>query len=250
LPGSRHYRRARGPKSQGNPKEIPVFETPLRVRFGPFTVDTETRQLLRDNSDLHLSTKAFDLLCGLVEHRPKVLDKAALQARLWPDTYVVDGNLNVLVAEIRRVLDDDAREPRFIRTVHGVGYAFCAEVSDGAAPRPVARSMPCWLAADSRTYRLAEGDTLVGRDPDCDVWLDSPSVSRRHARLAVDSAARRVWLEDLDSKNGTFKGEAPVHGRVELSHGDVLTFGSVEATLHSWHADTAAETKRIARKPR
>ena len=221
----------------------------MRVRFGPFTVDTEARQLLRETSGLHLSTKAFDLLCGLVEHRPKVLDKAALHARLWPDTYVVDGNLNVLVAEIRRVLDDDAREPRFIRTVHGVGYAFCGEVSEEAPARSGAKAMPCWLVSGGRTYRLSDGDSLVGRDPDCDVWLDSPSVSRRHARIAVDGAARSVWLEDLDSKNGTFKGDAPVDGRIELAHGDVLTFGSVEVTLHSWHA-VAAETKRIARKPR
>ncbi len=216
------------------------------MRFGPFTVDTETRQLRRDNSDLHLSTKAFDLLCGLLEHRPKVLDKAALQARLWPDTFVVDGNLNVLVAEIRRVLDDDARDPRFVRTVHGVGYAFCGVASEGSN-KTGARSMPCWLAADGKTYRLAEGDTVVGRDPDCDVWLDSPSVSRRHALIVIDGSARQVWLEDLNSKNGTLKGDAPVHGRIELAHGDVLTFGSVEVTLHSWNADTAAETKRIAR---
>lgn len=222
----------------------------MRVRFGPFTVDTETRQLLRETSGLHLSTKAFDLLCALVEHRPRVLDKAALHARLWPDTFVVDGNLNVLVAEIRRVLDDDAREPRFVRTVHGVGYAFCGEGSEDAPARAAARPMPCWLASGGRTYRLAEGETLVGRDPDCDVWLDSPSVSRRHARIAIDGTARRVWLEDLDSKNGTFKGDAPVHDRIELAHGDVLTFGSVEATLHAWNAGTAAETRRIARKPR
>jgi DNA-binding winged helix-turn-helix (wHTH) protein len=222
----------------------------VRVRFGPFTVDTETRQLIRENADLHLSTKAFDLLCGLLEHRPKVLDKAALHARLWPDTFVVDGNLNVLVAEIRRVLDDDARDPRSIRTVHGVGYAFCGAVAEGSNARPAARPLPCWLAAGSTTYRLAEGDTLVGRDPDCDVWLDSPSVSRRHARLTVDAAARRVWVEDLNSKNGTFKGDAAVVERIELNHGDELTFGSVEVTLHSWNADTSAETRRISRKPR
>ena len=222
----------------------------MRVRFGPFTVDTDSRQLLRETTGLHLSTKAFDLLWSLLEHRPKVLDKAALHARLWPDTFVVDGNLNVLVAEIRRVLDDDAREPRYIRTVHGVGYAFCGEASEGSTGRPSSKTIPCWLAADSRTYRLAEGETLVGRDPDCDVWLDSPSVSRRHARITIDAASRRVWVEDLESKNGTFRGDSPVMERVELAHGDVLTFGSIEVTLHSWNADTAAETRRIARKSR
>ena len=66
----------------------------MRSRFGPFVLDPETRQLLRGDAVLHLSPKAFDLLGVLVEHRPKVLDKNDLQARLWPDTYVVEGNLN------------------------------------------------------------------------------------------------------------------------------------------------------------
>jgi DNA-binding winged helix-turn-helix (wHTH) protein len=219
----------------------------VRVRFGPFTVDTDTRQLLREDSDLHLSTKAFDLLCALIEHRPKVMEKAELQSRLWPDTYVVEANLNVLVAEIRRVLQDDARQPRYVRTVHGVGYAFCGA---GADSPQAARPMPCWLATGDRTYRLSEGASIVGRDPDCDVWLDSPSVSRRHARITVDGASRRVWLDDLDSKNGTLRGNDAVRDRVELTDGDRLAFGSVDVTLHSWNEATAAETRRIPRKRR
>jgi DNA-binding winged helix-turn-helix (wHTH) protein len=109
----------------------------VKARFGPFTLDTEARQLVRDGVELHLSPKAFDLLCGLVEQRPKVLDKSELQARLWPDTYVVEGNLNVLIGEIRRALGDAPRDPRFIRTVHGVGYAFCGHVenADDASSR-------------------------------------------------------------------------------------------------------------------
>jgi DNA-binding winged helix-turn-helix (wHTH) protein len=222
----------------------------VRVRFGPFTVDTDTRQLVREDSDLHLSTKAFDLLCALVEHRPKVMDKAELQSRLWPDTYVVEANLNVLIAEIRRVLGDAARQPRYVRTVHGVGYAFCGAVADTP---PAARPMPCWLASTERperTYRLGEGASIVGRDPDCQVWIDSPSVSRRHARITVDGAERRVWLDDLNSKNGTLRAGDAVRDRVELTDGDTLAFGSVEVTLHSWNEATAAETRRIPRKRR
>jgi DNA-binding winged helix-turn-helix (wHTH) protein len=220
----------------------------VRARFGPFTVDTDTRQLLRGESELHLSTKAFDLLCGLVEHRPKVMDKTELQSRIWPDTYVVEANLNVLIAEIRRVLDDDARQPRYVRTVHGVGYAFCGTVAD--APQPQAPTLPCWLSTAERIYRLSDGETIVGRDPGCQIWLDEPSVSRRHARIVVDGGSRRLWLDDLNSKNGTLRGTSLVSDRVELMDGDVLTFGSVELTLHAWNADTAAETKRISRKRR
>jgi len=89
----------------------------VRTRFGPFIVDSETRQLLHDQREVHLSPKAFDLLCVLIERRPKVIDKAELHTRIWPDTYVVDGNLNVLIGEIRRTISDTPQQQRFVRTV-------------------------------------------------------------------------------------------------------------------------------------
>jgi len=224
----------------------------VRVRFEPFTVDTDTRQLLRNASELHLSPKAFDLLCSLIEHRPRVVSKTDLYARLWPDTHVVDANLNVLIGEIRRALGDSARRPRFIRTVHGIGYAFsgsAAEVSD-ARSAAAAGQMACWVVARDRTFRLSEGENSVGRDPQSIVWLDSDSVSRRHALLVVDGSERRVWVEDLASKNGTRVDGRRLRGRVELSDGDEVTFGAVRVKLRSWSPSTAAETKRISRTRR
>lgn len=221
----------------------------MRLRFGPFILDTEARQLVRDGSELHLSPKAFDLLARLVEHAPRVLEKTELLTRIWPDTYVVEANLNVLIGEIRRALGDSVRQPRFIRTVHGVGYAFCGiatEVPKGPAARPT----PCWMVAKDRTFRLAEGENIVGRDPESAVWLDSDSVSRRHARIVVDSADRRVSLDDLASKNGTRVRGERVRERVALSDGDELVFGDVRVKLRSWGSAGAAETKRIARLKR
>ena len=69
----------------------------MRTRFGQFTVDSDTRQLLRDDADIHLSPKAFDLLWALIQERPRVIEKTELHARIWPDTYVSDANLNVLI---------------------------------------------------------------------------------------------------------------------------------------------------------
>jgi DNA-binding winged helix-turn-helix (wHTH) protein len=222
------------------------------VRFGPFTVDTDTRQVIREGSEVHLSPKAFDLLCRLIEHRPRVVEKTDLHNSLWPDTYVVDANLNVLIGEIRRALGDAAKQPLFIRTVHGVGYAFCGNAVDvtGAPLSAVVRQPACWVVAKDRTFRLSEGENLVGRDPECLVWLDSDSVSRRHARIVVDGAERRLWLDDLASKNGTTLRGQPVRDRVELSDGDELMFGAVRVKLRSWSSATAAETKRISRTKR
>jgi DNA-binding winged helix-turn-helix (wHTH) protein len=224
----------------------------LRVRFEPFTVDTDTRQLLRDGSELRLSPKAFDLLSSLIEQRPRVVSKTDLHTRLWPDTFVVEANLNVLIGEVRRALGDSARQPRFVRTVHGVGYAFCGRAAEQQEMRAPAtpRQTACWVIAKDGTYRLAEGENLVGRDPECAVWLDSDSVSRRHARIVVDGVDRRLWIEDLGSKNGTRVKGTRVHDRVELSDGDEPTFGAVRVKLRSWSSDTAAETKRISRAKR
>src|SRR6185436_21067967 len=97
---------------------------------------------------------------------------------------VVDANLTVLVAELRRALADDAREPRFIRTAHALGYSFCGDAADLDAPArgPGAGGARCWLMWNERAIVLNEGDSLIGRDPGCAVWLDAPGVSRRHAR--------------------------------------------------------------------
>jgi DNA-binding winged helix-turn-helix (wHTH) protein len=224
----------------------------VRVRFGPFTVDTETRQLLRDEVELHLSPKAFDLLRSLIEQRPRVVTKTDLHEALWTNTFVVEANLNVLIGEIRRALGDSARQPRFIRTVHGVGYAFSGSVSESkdAPTRVPARQSGCWIVAKDRTFRLAEGENIVGRDPQCIVWLDSDSVSRRHARITVDSAEGGLWLEDLASKNGTRVRGVRVRERVELRDGDEITFGAVRVKLRSSSSATAAETKRISRGKR
>jgi DNA-binding response OmpR family regulator len=56
----------------------------LTIRFGPFTLDLDTRQLTREHREIHLTPKTFDLLVTLASDRPKVLSKAALQERPWP----------------------------------------------------------------------------------------------------------------------------------------------------------------------
>src|SRR5688500_12614180 len=62
----------------------------VTIRFGPFVLDLDTRQLTRDAAGIHISPKAFELLVALVLERPKVLSKAVLQQRLWPETFVAE----------------------------------------------------------------------------------------------------------------------------------------------------------------
>lgn len=220
----------------------------MRARFAQFTIDSETRQLLGGGREIHLSPKAFDLLCALIETGPKVVEKADLHARIWPNTYVVDANLNILIGEIRRAIGDSVQDPKFIRTVHGVGYAFCGAAVEAPPSRAAVQALFCWVAWNGRTCQLSESDNIIGRDPRSDIWLDAPGVSRRHAIIRVDSNQRRVTLEDLGSTNGTFVRRAPVVAEVVLTDGDLIQVGTVDLTVRLWAADTAPETKRIRRR--
>ena len=96
----------------------------MRLSFGDFVLDTDTRELRRGSQPLHLSTKAFHLLEVLAAKRPSAVSKADLHERLWPDTFVVEKNLVNLISEIRDALGDNPSEPQFIRTVHRFGTPF------------------------------------------------------------------------------------------------------------------------------
>ena len=221
----------------------------MRTGFADFVLDSETRQLLRAGAEIHLSPKAFDLLCALVARRPNVVSKADLFGQIWPDTFVVDGNLNVLISEIRRAMSEDAQSPQFIRTAHGVGYAFCGAATDLSSPGHVHEEphTRCWLVWKDRTFVLTAGDNVIGRDPGCNVWLDHSGVSRRHARIRVADEMKHAVLEDLKSTNGTFVGLKQVTAQTALADGDVIKLGPVKLKFRSW-SDEPSRTKRIRSK--
>jgi DNA-binding winged helix-turn-helix (wHTH) protein len=212
------------------------------MRFGSFTLTVETRQLTRDGRDVRLAPKAFDLLAALVLARPRVLSKAVLQERLWPSTFVAEANLSNLMSEVREALGEDPRAPAFIRTVHGIGYAFCGEaVTIARRARSGTGLRFCWLAWGRRRYRLSPGDNIIGRDGDAHISLDAATLSRRHARVAVDEQG--AVLEDVGSKNGTFRGDARVVAPVRLADGDVIRMGAVQLTFHVNQRSLSTETE-------
>jgi DNA-binding winged helix-turn-helix (wHTH) protein len=216
-----------------------------KARFGEFLLDVDLRQLRGPSGNLHLSPKAFDLLALLVANRTRVLSKIELQERLWPETFVIDTNLASLIAEIREALSDDAKHPRFIRTAHRVGYAFCGAVTDDASNPLVTRANLnlCWLLKDGRRIPLSSGENILGRDLEGIIDIDSPSVSRRHARIRV--LEHDATIEDLESKNGTYvRGERVSAAPVPLSDGDELRIGSV--SLRFRQQTTSGSTMTLA----
>jgi DNA-binding winged helix-turn-helix (wHTH) protein len=193
------------------------------LNFGEYRLDVRTRQLFRGTTEVHLSPKAFDLLQMLAENPTRAVSKSELHHHLWPATFVSEANLASLIAELRRALGDHSRVPRFIRTVRRFGYAFCAEVTGEADAAP--RGQNCWIVWRGHEIPMHDGENILGRDPGVTASFDSPSVSRRHARITVSRDG--VTVEDLGSKNGTMLRSKRITGPVRLADHDELQIGSV-----------------------
>jgi len=211
----------------------------MRYAFGRCHLDTVNREVTLDGNVGHLSPKAFELLRLLIEDRPRVIPKAELMQRLWPDSFVEEANLPVLVGEARAAIGD-AGFGQIIKTHHRVGYAFSADVRETRSNphRPQAGGRPLVLFLEGRRIALSAGDNIVGRAREADVHIDDPSVSRRHARIVVEGDTASV--EDLESKNGTRVGGVLVSQPVRLAKGDVVAFGGVETRFEAQQFDDTA----------
>src|SRR6516165_4967701 len=94
------------------------------IRFGPFQLDSKSRELRRDDRVISLRPKSFQLLTYMTEHPGRLLSKDELLDAGWGKAAVSDGVLKVCIWEIREALGDDPAEPRYVQTVHRAGYRF------------------------------------------------------------------------------------------------------------------------------
>lgn len=204
--------------------------------FGPYTLDIEAAELRKGSERLPIRAKCLELLRYLVEHPRTLVTKETLLAEIWSDAVVVEATLTRTMAELRAVLEDDPKSPRFIETVARRGYKFIAGAEPlretTAEPRPNASFV---LIHEGKTYELPNGEYVIGRSVDNDITLPSILVSRQHARIQV--LGDTVMLQDLDSVNGTFVNEERVKQACRLNPGDRIRIGN-ETMLLWWSQGT------------
>jgi DNA-binding winged helix-turn-helix (wHTH) protein len=195
--------------------------------FGDCNLDGKSHTLRRKGHVIHLTPKAFELLKLLLERHPAVVSKQDIMEHLWPGTFVSEANIPNLIAEIREASGDSSDQPRYIRTVHRLGYAFCAKVNvvNEDSQEPGHSSLFC-LVIDGRESRLIEGDNIVGRGENCQVTVNSSTVSRRHTRIHVGRDVALV--SDLGSKNGTYVRGTRIQGIFHIKDGDEIQIGEVK----------------------
>jgi Tol biopolymer transport system component/DNA-binding winged helix-turn-helix (wHTH) protein len=110
-------------------------------RFGEAELDLGTYQLRRGGDVQALEPKAIEVLRLLVERAPHVVEKDEIFSVIWKDTAVTDNALTRVIAQLRRALGDDAKDPRYIATISTRGYRLLPPVEIAgtapAAPRPM-----------------------------------------------------------------------------------------------------------------
>jgi DNA-binding winged helix-turn-helix (wHTH) protein len=220
----------------------------MLVTFGAFSMDVSTRELRCGNEPVHLSPKAFELLALLVRNRPSAMSKSDLHRELWPKTFVSDGSLAVLVAEIRRAIGDSAARPKVLRTVNRFGYAFVGGDSLTARMISPADCAVSWLSWGDERARLKSGANVLGRDPAVDICIDAVGVSRRHAMIVVDASG--AALSDLSSKNGTFVNGERVTASVPLSDDTEIRVGPLRIRFRRTTMGSPTQTVRESQHPR
>nr|WP_070960210.1 tetratricopeptide repeat protein [Hyphomonas sp. Mor2] len=119
----------------------------MRYAFGPFELDTSTLELLRDGEPVSIEPQVFEVLVHLIENRDRVLSKDDLIDAVWGGRIVSDSAISTRIKMVRRAVDDDGSRQAVIKTVHGKGFRFIADLKDPpvVAPDPLPNSEPAPL---------------------------------------------------------------------------------------------------------
>lgn len=135
--------------------------TPVSWRFDAVTVDRATFRVLVDGTPQALEPKSFRLLQFLIEHRDRVVSKEEIFQAVWAGAFVTDNALTRVVAQIRKAIGDDPKQPRYIETIPTIGYRFIAPVEETAAAGPAGRTVPPPTAAPPAWRRAAVALVLL-----------------------------------------------------------------------------------------
>jgi DNA-binding winged helix-turn-helix (wHTH) protein len=215
--------------------------------FGEFELDVAAYTLSRTGHRIKIEKIPMEVLILLVRRAGILVNRTEIQAVLWGSDVFVDQDaaMNTAIRKIRRALGDDAEHPRFVETVVGKGYRFIAPVAPQSADVDLTGSdvdvgavssdrlhglLPSYvLTRGKQEFVLEKGENLLGRDPEARVYVDHPSVSRRHARISIDSTS--AVLEDLKSRNGTFVDGRKIETPTEIQHGAIIGLGPITLTF-------------------
>lgn len=222
------------------------------IRFSDFTLQRRLRRLTKDGEEIALGARAFDLLELLVAQRDTVVGRDEIMATVWPETVVGENNLNVQVANLRRVLGPEA-----IVTVPGRGLRFALDVAtDGPVPlslpdRPSVVVLPFSdLGTDPELAWLAEGfvediTTELSRFRDLFVVARNSALLYRQTPRDLSAVSRELGVRYVveGSVRATPDRVRVTAKLIDATNGEQVWADNFDGDL-SGHFETQAEVAR------
>jgi DNA-binding winged helix-turn-helix (wHTH) protein/tetratricopeptide (TPR) repeat protein len=227
---------------------------PTVLEFNEIRLDLQDEQVWRGNRAVQLRPKTWQVLRHLVEQAGKLVTTSQLLDAVWSDVDVSQGTLTQSIAELRRALEDDAGQPRFIQTVHRRGYRFIAAFRSSPSPEaPHGPGVPCLPPSPFLGKKERDEGWLPGREPELErlnLLMNEARAGKRQIVFVSGEAGIgktcliRTFLKGLTHR----KTEEPVWitgGRCVEFVGEGETFLPVLEALE--HLAQIVEPKRFRR---
>jgi predicted ATPase/DNA-binding winged helix-turn-helix (wHTH) protein len=136
-----------------------------RITFDPFCLDLVNECLWRGSQAIKLKPKAFEVLNYLLGRPGQLVTKEELLNTVWPETFVDNAVLKVVICQLREALDDDPKSPRFIETAYRRGYRFIGQIAVGGSALVGEQKIESNKDISASVLRAASSPPgVVGRD--------------------------------------------------------------------------------------
>lgn len=95
------------------------------LRCGALSIDLRLRRVCRNNQEIALTPKEFDILCFLARNRGEVFTKEQIYQAVWENDYLLDdSNIMAFIRKLRKKIEPNPDSPEYILTIWGIGYKF------------------------------------------------------------------------------------------------------------------------------
>lgn len=194
---------------------------PLSLRFGPFAFDEANARLVAEGRAIALAPKAFGVLAELLRHAGQLVTKDALLDSVWGHRHVSESVLKTTISELRAVLGDDAKSPRWVETASRRGYRFIGLVEGASAGAGVfsaalaAPAMPETSAAPAVAFPPDVDLGLIGRDAELArlraAWTRAAGGQRQLCCVAGEAGIGKTAV--IDAFVASLGDAATAHGQ-------------------------------------
>jgi DNA-binding winged helix-turn-helix (wHTH) protein/pimeloyl-ACP methyl ester carboxylesterase len=217
--------------------------------FGDYEVDTVRFEVRHSGVEVAIEPQVFDVLAYLLRHRARVVTKSELLDNVWGDRFVSESALSSRIKAARRTVGDDGTAQRVIKTVHGRGFRFIADVREDGSPAESSAAAQD-VASPSAAHRIVAQEVRFHRAADgvrlaCATAGDGPPLVKAanwltHLRRDWESIVWGHWLRDLSARYQLVHYDARGSGMSDWDVDDVsfdAWVGDLEAVVDAGGLD-------------